>query len=115
MRKPKPVKKLPTAGKSIDAFRAAHDKSFTIPRRIREGIAKLGPDGWDYELAFLRMCELATVELAAYRDQFADYLVEIGGRNSKRAWCGSKALAKKLRKMVGPDVDPRRARHAEET
>jgi len=90
--------KLP--GKNLSDFRAAHDRSFIVPRKIESAIQKLGPDGWDYEVQFLKLAELSTTDLALFRDQFEDFTVMVGGRNAKRCWCGSKELAKKLRLMV---------------
>lgn len=87
------------AGKSIDEFRAAHDKDFIVPQKITAALEALG-DSWEYELAFLKLAGLSTSDLAAYRNQFEKYIVETGGRASKRAWCGSPALATKLRAMV---------------
>lgn len=93
----KPAKQ---SGKNLADFRAAHDKSFIIPAKIEAGIAKLGPDGWDYEVQFMRLAELSTTDLAMFRDQFEDFIVTVGGKNPKRCWCGSKELAKKLRAMT---------------
>jgi len=86
--------------KTLADFRAAHDKSFIIPQKIKDGLAKLG-DGWEYELDFMRMIGVGTTDIAAYREQFADYFVLVGGRNPKRCWTGSKAVAAKMREMGG--------------
>lgn len=89
------------AGKSVAAFRAAHDKSFIVPQRIREGLKKLG-DGWEYEVDFMRVCGgLATTDIAAFRAEFSDFWFETGGRNPKRVWCATKELAKQLSAMAG--------------
>lgn len=86
-------------GRDIDAFRAAHDKSFIVPKRIREGLAALG-DSWEYEVEFIKRCQLDTTSFAAYREQFKDFYVEIGGKSPKRVWSGTKAFANKLRERV---------------
>lgn len=101
MSKPKPETKK--RGRSLDDFRAAHDKSYIIPTRIRDALKQLG-DSWEYEVDFLRRCALSTTDLATYRDEFeADHIVIVAGstRSSpKRVWAGTKELATKLREMV---------------
>ena len=93
--------KTKNAGRSIEDFRAAHDKNFIVPNKIREGLAQLGPDGWEYEVGFLKIASLSTTDLARFRDHFETYIVDVGApRNPKRVWVGSVALAKKLREMM---------------
>lgn len=85
-----------TTGKDLEAFRAFHDKSFIVPKKIKEGLTKLG-DSWLYEAEFMKMCMLSQADFAAYRDQFSEFFVDVGGRNPKRVWAGTKAFATKLR------------------
>lgn len=86
--------------KTLQDFRAVHDKSFVIPNKIREGLAKLGNDGWEYETDFVKLCGVSVLDFASFREQFADYYVVVGGtRSGKRVWAGSKALAAKMREM----------------
>lgn len=92
----------PSTGKSLQDFRAEHDKSYIVPKRIREAVAKLG-DGWLYEVEFLRLAGLSTTDLAAYRDEFLDYVVNVGsagGKTPRRIWAGTKALAQKMRDLL---------------
>ena len=94
------AKKTPkNAGRTKDEFRAAHDKSFIVPKKIREGLDLLG-DGWEYEVEFMRRCSLSTTDLSRYRDEFEDYIVNTGGKNPKRVWTGSVEFAVELREMV---------------
>lgn len=86
-------------GRDIAAFRQAHDKSFIVPQKIETALKKLG-DSWEYEVAFLKLAELSVTDLAAYRDQFEAHIIVIPGKNSKRAWAGTKDLANKLRQLV---------------
>lgn len=86
-------------GKDIEAFRAAHDKSYIVPKKVKEALAELG-DAWEYESDFVRRCALSQTDFAAYRDQFSDFYVELGGRNPKRVWAGTKAFANKLRERM---------------
>lgn len=89
------------AKNDLESFRAMHDKSFMIPKKIQEGLAALGDDAWEYELDFIKRCGVSPTDFAAYREQFEDFYVNIGApRAPKRAWAGSKALAKKMRDMV---------------
>ena len=88
-------------GKSLDDFRALHDKSYIVPKKIGEGLQSLGEHNWEYEVEFLKRCGLSTTDLAAYRDQFQEFWLETGGRNPKRVWAGSKGFAKKLREKLG--------------
>lgn len=88
-----------TKGKSLDDFRAAHDKSFIVPKKIRDGLAQLG-ESWEYEVEFMRRCGLSTTDLAAYRTSFQDHVVDIGGKNPKRIWAGTKKFATQLREKL---------------
>jgi hypothetical protein len=86
-------------GKDLETFRSLHDKSFIVPKKIRDGLAALG-DSWEYEVEFLKRCSLANQDLAMYRDQFADFYVDTPGRNPKRVWAGSKKFATQLRERL---------------
>lgn len=87
-------------GRDVNEFRAAHDRNFIVPKKIEEGLKKLGPDKWEYQVDFLQLAQLSVTDCALFRDQFSDFIVELGGKNSKLIWCGSKELAKKLRAMI---------------
>ena len=97
---PAPVKRV---GKTLADFRAAHDKDFIVPNRMRAAIKALGNDGWEYETEFMKLAGISTTDLSAYRDQFADFQAVAtttkmsgGGVRKKIIWCGSTAFAKKL-------------------
>ena len=90
------------SGKDLEAFRAMHDKSFIVPKRIQEGLAALG-DSWEYEAEFIKRGCVSQTDFAAYRDQFSDFFLETvgtGGARGKRVWAGTKAFAKKLRETL---------------
>lgn len=98
----KPIAAAPApkrAGKGVEEFRAAHDKDFIVPQKIRDGLKKLG-NGWEYEGDFVRLAMLSQTDMALYRDGFADFWFEVSGHTKRRVWCGSKELAEKLRAMV---------------
>lgn len=101
VKKPKPAveRKSSAHGKSLEDFRAEHDKGFIVPRKIKEALAKLG-EGWLYEVEFLKLAHLSTTDLATYREEFADHIVNVGGRTPKRVWVGTKALAQKMKGML---------------
>jgi hypothetical protein len=86
-------------GRSIDEFRATHDKDFIVPQRIRDGLAALG-DGWEYEVAFSKLAGVNLADLGNYRSQFDDHIITIRRDGGKRAWAGTKASAAKMREMV---------------
>lgn len=94
------TKKSTNTGKTLADFRAVHDESFLVPAKIKQGLAKLGDDGWEYENEFIKICGLATHNFARYRDQFEDFYVTVAGRNAKRVWAGSKKLAEQMRGML---------------
>ena len=83
-------------GKDLAAFRAVHDKSFIVPRAIESGLVQLG-SSWEYEQEFIKRCRLSLADFGRFRDQFAEYYVEIGGKTIRRVWAGNKAYAKKLK------------------
>jgi hypothetical protein len=92
-------KPAPQKGKDLEAFRAAHDRAYIVPQRIKAGLDALG-ESWEYESEFTRRCGIAPQELPRYRDQFREFCVEPprGSASSpKRVWAGSKAFAAKLR------------------
>lgn len=94
--------KKTAAGKSLEDFRAAHDKNFIVPKKIREGLAALG-DSWEYELDFIRSCGVSVSDFGAYRDQFEEFCVVVNPTDrarTKRVYAGTKAMAAKLREMV---------------
>ena len=89
----------PKGVKTLTDFRQAYDKDTIVPAKIKEGLAALGADGWEYEVEFAKLCGVGLYDMGRVRDRFADHVVSIG-RNTRRAWAGSKALAAKMREMV---------------
>lgn len=85
-------------GKSLSDFRAAHDKDYIIPRKIKAALQQLG-NGWEYEVDFLRIAQVSTTDLALYRDRFVDNWLVVD-RSGKRVWAGTKGLADEMRSMV---------------
>lgn len=91
--------KQKTSGKDLIAFRAAHDKSFIVPAKIRAGLESLG-ESWEYEAEFLRRCGLSTTDFSIYRDEFSEFWVQTGGKSPKRVWAGTAKFAATLREMI---------------
>jgi len=85
-------------GRAIGDFRAAYDKDFIVPRKIKAGLRTLGA-GWEYEVAFAKMCGASLSDIGNYRSQFADHVVDIR-RESKRAWAGTTKTAEQMRAML---------------
>lgn len=85
-------------GRSLSDFRSAYDKDFIIPTKIKDGLKTLA-GGWEYEVTFAKIAGVSLSDLAAYRDQFAAYVVVVK-RDGKRAWAGSASMAKAMREMV---------------
>lgn len=87
-------------GHGAEEFRAQYDRSYIVPRRIKEALQRLG-DRWMREIDFAKFAGVGSQDISAYRSEFEEgYVVELAGRNAgKRVWCGSKALASKLREM----------------
>lgn len=94
-----PKSEAKVKGKSVADFRAAHDKSYIVPKKIHEGLEALG-ESWEYEAEFMRRCGLSQTDFARYREQFEEFIVTVGGKSMKRCWCGTKKLASELRQMV---------------
>ena len=95
--------KAKTPGRTIDDFQKEHDQSYIVPARINAGLAELG-DTWEYEIDFQKRIGCNANMLSRYRDQFADYIVDVqrrpGRSHSTRAWAGTKKTADKLREMT---------------
>ena len=87
------------AVKTLADFRQAYDKDTIVPAKIRAGLSILGPDGWEYEVEFAKMCGVSLYDMGRVRDKFADHIVSVN-RNTKRAWAGSKSLASKMKEMI---------------
>lgn len=89
--------------KTVDDFRAAHDRNVIIPNKIRAALAELvkeGPENWEYEIDFLKRAGISTTDLALFRDQFSEYIVETPNSSrsrGKRVWFGSAKVAAKVR------------------
>lgn len=104
MPKVKPSTKPAPAGNDLEGFRAQYDKNVIVPSKIRsalETMAKKGPkpgQHWESELDFLKTSGLSTTDLAAFREQFAVFYVNVGTeRSPKRVWFATKQAAEAAR------------------
>jgi hypothetical protein len=88
-------------GKDLQAFRELHDKSYIVPKKIAAALAELG-DSWEYEVDFMKRCQVSPTDLARYREQFNEFHFEarVSNKNTKRVWCGTKKFATKLREQA---------------
>lgn len=92
-----------TKPRKADEFRREHDKSLIVPGKIRDGIKKLGTDGWLYEGEFLASLGISPVDFSRFKAEFEAFVVTPPGSNkarTKRVWCGSTKLAVKLRAVI---------------
>lgn len=81
------------AGRPISEALGLYDKSTYIPRRITEGIEKLGKGNYLLEAEFLRLCDIkSSTDFSRFRDKFTDYFATVPGpnRSPARLWFGSK-------------------------
>jgi hypothetical protein len=85
-------------GKTLTDFRLAYDKATIIPAKIKAALKALGANGWDYEVQFARMAGVSNIDLSAFRDQFAGYIV--GLKDNRRAWAGSVKTATLMKEMI---------------
>lgn len=89
-------------GKSLDEFRSIHDKNYIVPKKIKDALSKLG-NSWEYEVDFAKISGVSITDLAKFRDQFEDYIVEVKsttGSHKKNVWAGKVDFAKKLREAT---------------
>lgn len=89
--------------KDLSAFRAAHDKNVIVPKKINdafESMKKAG-DEFEYEGDFVKRAGLSQTDLGAFREQFADHIVETKGKSAKRAWFFDTKTAAAARKAIG--------------
>lgn len=94
------AKATTTKHKNLNDFRLLHDKSLIVPAKIKAQLARMGKDAWEYEADFLRAAGVRPADLTPFREQFEDFTVMTPGKNPKRVWVGSKAMAEKMREML---------------
>lgn len=102
MTKPKETKSEPGVLSEADLLNE-FDRNTYIPKKVREAIASLGPDGAMREVDFCRRAGVTALDLASVRDEyFAEHFVLVRDRGDKRRiWFGSKAYADKMRPKIG--------------
>ncbi|MFH1498197.1 MAG: helix-turn-helix domain-containing protein [Verrucomicrobiota bacterium] len=85
-------------GRSLADFRAAYDKGYIVPQKIKAALKALG-SGWEYEVAFAKLCGVSLADLGTFRDAFAaSHVVTLS--DHRRAWAGTAATAKAMREML---------------
>ena len=90
----------PTQISNLQTFREAHDPNVIVPKKIRaalETLLKEHKEAWRYESQFCTLAGISNTHLGAFRDQFAEHIVETGGRNPKRVWFADAKIAEKVR------------------
>ena len=89
-----------TPKNSLATFRDAHDRNVIVPRSIKAALAELlkaDKENWVYEGELMTLAKISATDLGRVREQFKDHIVETTGRNSKRVWFASAAVAAKVR------------------
>lgn len=94
----KAKEKAPQKGKSLADFRAAYDKDYIVPAKIKKALAELG-NAWEYESVFVKQAGISMSDMGNYRELFADHVVSLK-REGKRVIAGTKSLANQLREMI---------------
>lgn len=92
----------PKKGKSVADFRAIHDPSVAIPAKISAALKKMkdAKDSWNYEADVAQLAGITTAQLAMFREEFKEHLVEAPGTRSSRpriVWFATPALAAEAR------------------
>lgn len=96
--KEKTKEKATQKGKSLADFRAAYDKDYIVPAKIKKALAELG-NAWEYESVFVKQAGISLSDMGTYRELFADHVVSLK-REGKRVIAGTKSLANQLREML---------------
>jgi hypothetical protein len=85
-------------GKTLADFRQTYDKATIVPAKVKAALKVLGASGWEYEVQFSRLAGVSTMDLSAFRDQFAGYIVNL--KDNRRAWAGSVKTASMMKEMI---------------
>lgn len=85
-------------GRSLEEFQAQNDKSYIVPRKVKDALKALGTD-WLYEAEFAKLAGVNLADLGHFRSLFEENIVAIRRDGGKRAWAG-KATAAKMREML---------------
>lgn len=89
--------------KTLNDFRAAHDRNVIVPNKIRtalDAMQKEGPEHWEYEADFIVRAKISQTDIGLFRDQFEAHIVETDkGKASrgKRIWFASIKVAARAR------------------
>ena len=86
--------------RTLDDFRAAHDKNVIIPNKIRAALDEMlkeGQENWAYEAEFIRRAGVSQTDMGLFRDQFSDHVVEAKNDRGKRIWFACVKVAEKVR------------------
>lgn len=96
--KPFPAKKAAPKGRTLSAFKQAHDKNTIVPDKIRKGLSQLGRS-WEYENEFTKRCGIGQTDISRFRDQFSEYWFDLTNPK-KRVWAGQVAFAAELKSTI---------------
>lgn len=93
-------------GKTLEQFRAAHDRKLALKKRAEAAFKSLG-NSWEYEGDFVKRAGMSISDWGAIRGDYADYTLLVKasfGRGSngstRRVMAGNPAFAKKLKESL---------------
>lgn len=84
--------------RSLRDFAATYDKSTYVPARITAALKALG-QGWLYEHELAKAADLSAMDVAQFREQFAEHVVSTP-RDRRRVWFGRVADAEYMRARI---------------
>jgi hypothetical protein len=84
--------------RTLADFRNTYDKATIVPAKVKVALKILGASGWEYESQFHKLAGVSLMDLALFREEFAEHIVNL--KDNKRAWAGSAKTAKMMREML---------------
>lgn len=91
-------KEVAQPGRTLADFKRLYDKDVIVPNKLQQALQKLSGE-WRYEHEFARMAGVSSADMQTYRHLFDNHHVALK-REHKLIWCGTVALANKLREIT---------------
>ena len=91
-------KEVAQPGRTLADFKRLYDKDVIVPNKLQQALQQLGGE-WRYEHEFARMAGVSSADMQTYRHLFDNHHVALK-REHKLIWCGTVALANKLREIA---------------
>lgn len=84
-------------GRTLHDFQKTYDKDMNTKGKIAQALEELGAT-WVYEYEFIRHAGVSYNQLASYRKEFDQHVVDV--RDKRRVWTGCPKLANTLRGIL---------------